>query len=189
MNEAGLQSGDALLIVDVQNDFCEAGSLPVPGGDTVVPEINRMIAGAVSAGIPVIASRDWHPVGHCSFEDQGGPWPVHCVQDTPGASFHPDLRLPDDAVRVSKGTAFDQDAYSAFDGTGLKSYLDRIGVKRLWVGGLAQDVCVLATVKDACANGFDTHLVTAATRPVFPDKHADTLDEMREAGAVIEDGA
>ena len=150
-----LRQGDALLIVDVQNDF---------------------------------ASRDWHPVDHTSFEQQGGPWPEHCVQDSEGARFHPDLELPDDAIRVSKGTAFDADAYSAFDGTGLASYLRQRDVKRLWIGGLAEDVCVLATVKGACSEGFETHLIVDATRPVDPDKSARVRDEMQEAGAVLEDG-
>lgn len=182
-----LRQGDALLIVDVQNDFCPGGSLAVPDGDAVVPVLNHWIASAREAGIPVFASRDWHPVDHTSFEDQGGQWPEHCVQDTEGARFHPDLQLPDDAIRVSKATAFDADAYSAFDGTGLAGYLRQRGVKRLWIGGLAEDVCVLATVKDACSEGFETHLIADATRPVDPDKSAQVRGEMQEAGAVLED--
>ncbi len=179
-------SDDALLIVDVQNDFCPGGKLEVPEGDTVVPVLNRWIDDAREANILIIASRDWHPVDHISFEDQGGDWPEHCVQDSRGAEFHPGLALPREAIRVSKGTAFDRDAYSAFDGTGLAGYLRQKGIKRLWVGGLAQDVCVLATVKDACKEGFETRLIQDATRPVFPDKADQVLREMESAGAVLE---
>jgi len=183
---ASLQRDDALLIVDVQNDFCPGGSLAVPGGDAVVPVLNRWIEAAREAGIPVFASRDWHPVDHISFRDRGGPWPVHCVQDTSGARFHPELALPEDTIRISKGAAFDRDAYSAFDGTGLAAYLRERGVRRLWIGGLAEDVCVLATVKDACAEDFDTHLIADATRAVDPDQSGVVRAEMREAGAVVE---
>ena len=181
-----LLGGDALLIVDVQNDFCPGGALAVDDGDAVVPVLNQWIASALDAEIPIIASRDWHPVDHVSFAHQGGPWPVHCVQDTAGADFHPELNLPDSAVRVSKGTAFDRDAYSAFDNTGLAGYLHQLGVKRLWVGGLAQDVCVLATVKDACGLGFETHLIIDATRAVSPAESAAVVAQMREAGARVE---
>lgn len=186
MSSPTLDTGDALLVVDVQNDFCPGGALAVDGGDAVIPVLNRWIGSAREAGIPVIASRDWHPVDHVSFRAQGGPWPEHCVQDTHGARFHPDLALPDDAVRVSKGTAFDRDAYSAFDGTGLAGFLHKQGIQRLWVGGLAQDVCVLATVKDACKAGFQTHLIGNATRAVEPDRSRQVLEEMRKAGAVLE---
>lgn len=182
-----LRKGDALIAVDVQNDFCPGGALEVEAGDEVVPLLNVWIETANRIGIPIIASRDWHPVDHCSFETQGGPWPPHCIQDTPGAAFHPDLRLPPQAVRVSKGTAFDRDAYSAFDGTGLAGYLKNRGITRLWIGGLAQDVCVLETVKSACEAGFEAHLLVAATRAVNPDNARASLEEMRRAGATLED--
>jgi nicotinamidase/pyrazinamidase len=178
-----LQSGDALLIVDLQKDFCAGGKLPVPDGDSVVAVINDWIAAARSADVPIIASRDWHPLEHCSFASQGGPWPEHCVQDSEGAEFHDDLALPETAVRVSKGCAFDRDAYSAFDSTGLESFLRRRGVRRLWVGGLAEDVCVRQTVLDACGKGFETLLVPEATRPVDPASRSRVEAEMREAGA------
>ncbi|MGS2744426.1 isochorismatase family protein [Halomonas sp. LS-001] len=184
-----LSEGDAILAVDVQNDFCPGGALAVKDGDKVVPVLNLWLEAAAHNDIPVIASRDWHPVDHCSFHHQGGPWPVHCVQDTKGAAFHSGLQLPSDAIRVSKGTAFDRDAYSAFDGTGLAGYLKQRGVKRLWVGGLAQDVCVLETVKSACQSGFETHLLVAATRAVDLDNAAQSLQAMRQAGAqLVEDG-
>lgn len=181
-----MQPGDALLVVDIQNDFCPGGALAVPEGDAVVPLLNRWIRAAQQAGVPVIVSRDWHPVSHVSFRQQGGPWPPHCIQDSWGARFHPDLELPDDAVRVSKGTAFDHDNYSAFDGTGLGYFLSRQGIRRLWIGGLARDVCVLETVKDACALGFDTHVITAATRPIDSSRADEVLEEMVKSGAVPE---
>ena len=159
----------------------------MPGGDEIVPVLNHWIAGAHARQVPVVATRDWHPVHHVSFSEQGGPWPVHCVQDTKGAEFHPDLDLPADAIRVSKGTRFDEDAYSAFQHTGLASFLRSQGVQRLWVGGLAQDVCVLATVTEGCAEGFEVHVILDATRPVDEAQGAGAIDSMREAGAIIEE--
>ena len=183
-----LKAGDAVLAVDVQNDFCPGGALEVPEGDQVIPVLNAWMRAAHQANMPVIASRDWHPVDHCSFAAHGGPWPEHCVQDTRGAAFHPELALPDNTVRVSKGTAFDRDAYSAFDDTGLAGWLRMKGVKRLWIGGLAQDVCVFHTARDACRHGFTTHVLLEATRAVFPDRSPQVLEELRAAGAAITEG-
>ncbi|MEX2474152.1 nicotinamidase [Marinobacter sp.] len=182
-----LRPQDAVIAVDVQNDFCPGGALGVEGGDAVVAVLNDWLEGAARQGALPVASRDWHPVAHCSFEAQGGPWPEHCVQDTDGAAFHRDLRLPPGTVRVSKGTAFDRDAYSAFDDTGLESFLKSRGIQRVWIGGLACDVCVRATVLDACKLGFETHLIADATRAVNPDQANAVIDEMRAAGAIIED--
>lgn len=180
-----LDSADALLLVDIQNDFCPGGALAIAQGDAVVPVANEWIAAARAARVPVLASRDWHPLEHASFIEQGGPWPVHCVQDTDGARFRADLDLRADDVRISKGNAFDKDANSAFEDTGLASYLHRKGIERLWVGGLAEDVCVLHTVLDACKAGFQTHLITAATRPVDPGARDAVRQQMRDAGAVL----
>ena len=186
-----LSQHDALLVVDVQNDFCPGGALAVPEGDQVVPVLNDWIRAARESGVPVVASRDWHPAGHCSFAEQGGPWPVHCVQDTEGAAFHPELELPDDALVISKGRSPERDNYSAFDDTGLADMLRERGVERVWVGGLAQDVCVRATVLDACDAGFETHLIADATRPVDvePGDGERALEAMRAAGARIEAAA
>jgi nicotinamidase/pyrazinamidase len=180
------QPGDALLIVDVQPDFCPGGALPIAHGDEVVPVLNRAIEAATRAGVPVFASRDWHPRGHLSFVERGGAWPVHCVQDTPGAAFHPDLRLPPDAQIVTKGTRFDKDQYSAFDETGLADELRRSGVRRVWIGGLAEDVCVKATALDARAAGFAVHLIADATRPVTAEGGVRALADMRAAGVLVE---
>lgn len=181
-----LRRGDALVIVDVQRDFCPGGALPIGAGDEVVPVLNRWIEAAVAAGVPVYASRDWHPSRHPSFAELGGPWPTHCVQDSPGARFHPNLALPDSTVVVTKGTRFDKDQYSAFDETGLATELRRRGLTRLWVGGLAQDVCVRATVLDARREGFDTILIADATRGVTPEGCAQANEDMRQAGAAFE---
>lgn len=173
----------ALLLVDIQNDFCEGGSLAVAGSNDIFPVVNEWIRKAQDNGWPIIASRDWHPVDHCSFVERDGPWPVHCVQDTPGAAFHPRMNLPDSAVRVSKGTAFDTDAYSAFDGTQLDSYLKRHGITRLYVAGLALDVCVKATTADALKLGFEVELITSGTRAVNTEASPHVLDELQQQGA------
>jgi len=183
-----LREGDALLVVDVQPDFCPGGALAVEGGDRVVPVLNRWIEAATERGLPVCASRDWHPPRHHpSFEGRGGPWPPHCVQDTPGAAYHPELRLPGEAVLVAKGTRLDRDQYSAFDETGLGAYLRGLGVRRLWVGGLAEDVCVHATALDGRKEGFAVHLIAEATRPVSQEGGRRARDEMRGAGVAIEE--
>lgn len=183
-----LRPGDALLLIDVQPDFCPGGALPVPEGQAVIPVLNEWLeAGRRRGDVAVYASRDWHPPHHPSFESEGGEWPVHCVQDTPGAAYHPDLRLPADALWIAKGTRLDRDQLSAFDETGLAAHLRAAKVRRLWVGGLAQDVCVRASVLDALREGFEVHLIAAGTRPVTALEGTKALREMEAAGAVIED--
>ncbi|MGZ5119274.1 MAG: nicotinamidase [Burkholderiales bacterium] len=176
---------DALLIIDVQRDFLPGGALAVPAGDAVIPVLNRYIALAERHGIPIVASRDWHPRNHCSFRP-GGPWPPHCIAQTEGAQFSPDLRLPRDAIIVSKATDESADAYSAFQGTGLAVDLRARGVQRLWIGGLATDYCVLSTVLDARKEGFDVFLLEDASRPVevHTGDGARAVTRMRDAGAV-----
>ncbi len=148
--------------------------------------LNGWIGVAVTAGVPVYASRDWHPPGHVSFAAQGGPWPEHCVQDTPGASFHPALGLPADAVRIVKGARLDRDQYSAFDDTGLAQHMRARGVRRVWVGGLAADVCVHATALDARRAGFEVHLIMQATRAVSAEGGHKAMAELDAAGVVFE---
>lgn len=184
----GLGPRDALLVVDVQRDFCPGGALAVAEGDRVVPVLNRWIEAARAAGAAIYASRDWHPRTHPSFASEGGPWPPHCIQDDEGAAFHPDLALPPDAHIVTKGTRFDRDQYSAFDETGLAARLRRDGIERVFVGGLALDVCVLATARDALAAGFAVHVLADASRPVDPEAGARALETLRAGGAVIEGG-
>jgi nicotinamidase/pyrazinamidase len=185
---AEIGAGDALLVVDVQNDFCPGGALAVAEGDRVVPVLNCWIERAARAGAPVFASRDWHPPGHVSFAERGGPWPPHCVQGTPGAELHRELRLPAGAVLVSKGTSAERDAYSAFEGTDLALRLRAAGVRRLFVGGLALDYCVRASALDALSYGLE---VVPATRPVDvrPGDGERALTELHAAGVFLEDSA
>jgi len=182
-----IQEGDGLLLVDVQNDFCPGGALPIAEGDQVVPVLNRWITAAVKKRVPVYASRDWHPAGHVSFRGFGGPWPPHCLEDSFGAGFRADLQLPENVVKVTKGVRFDQDQNSAFDQTGFIVRLRADGVKRLWIGGLALDVCVLATVLDACREGFVVGVIREGTRPVTPEGGQEAIEKMREVGAIIID--
>lgn len=182
-----LRQGDAIISVDVQNDFCPDGALPIDNGNDVIPILNECFAQAARTQVLIYASRDWHPANHPSFVSEGGQWPPHCIQDSPGASFHPDLNLPNDAIVVTKGTRFDKDQYSAFDETGLEVELHKRGVRRIWLGGLALDVCVRATALDACKHGFRVHLIKAATRSVSPKGGAKALVEMQRTGIIIED--
>lgn len=186
-----MQQNDALIIVDVQNDFCPGGSLPVPQGDGVVAVLNRYIEQFAAAGLPVIATRDWHPAKTSHFSDYGGRWPAHCVQGTPGAAFHAGLKLPETAIVVSKGTGPDSDDYSGFqavssDGVGLADLLRRRGVERVFVGGLATDYCVKHTVLDALRSGFKVVLIEDGIRGVNlkPDDSRQAVAEMVQAGAV-----
>jgi nicotinamidase/pyrazinamidase len=183
---SAFERADALIVVDVQRDFCPGGALPVERGHEVVPVLNRWIAAATSADVPVYASRDWHPRRHLSFTQSGGQWPSHCLQDSEGARFHPDLTLPDATMIVTKGVRFDRDQYSAFDETGLATDLRTRGVKRVWIGGLAQDVCVRATVLDALREGFATTVIADGTRPITRAKGDEANEEMRRAGARFE---
>ena len=185
-----IESGDVLLVVDIQNDFCPAGALGIAEGDAIIPLINRWIESAISRGAHVIASRDWHPSHHISFKERGGPWPPHCVQGTRGAEFHADLRLPANAVIVSKATHPDRDSYSAFGETTLKDELQRDGVRRLWIAGLALDYCVKETAIDAQNLGYEVHVIADATRAVNaqPGDGDRALQHMRNAGVFIEQG-
>lgn len=146
--------GDALLLVDVQNDFLPGGSLAVPAGDAILPPLNAAIGIFTRRALPIIATRDWHPVNHCSFKSQGGQWPSHCVAGSKGAEFGAGLRIPNTTMVVSKATQPGADAYSGFDGTSLASRLGSMGVRRLFVGGLATDYCVLETVSEALKLGL-----------------------------------
>lgn len=166
MSAIVLGEGDALLIVDLQVDFLPGGQLGVPRGDQVLGPVNRLIAAFATRGLPIVASRDWHPELHCSFAAQGGPWPPHCVAGSAGAAFADAMRLPPDALVVSKADSVDQDAYSAFNGTGLAETLHARGVRRLVVCGLATDYCVLNTVLDGIAAGFRVLVVPDAMRAV-----------------------
>jgi len=176
----------ALIVVDVQNDFCPGGALAVPEGDEVVAPLNRMIREFLERGDLVVKSRDWHPRKTKHFAEFGGTWPVHCVQGTHGAEFHRDL-LDDPRIKVvSKGMG-DENSYSAFDGTDLAEVLHKQGVEEVWVGGLATDYCVKNTVLDAAREGFHVKAIADAMRPVEvqPGDGALAIEEMRARGAEI----
>ncbi len=186
-DKATFRKGDALLIVDVQNDFCPGGALPIEAGDAIVPVLNEWINAAENAGIRIYVSRDWHPESHMSFDSEGGAWPPHCIQDSDGAAFHSELSLPAGAVIVTKGTRFDRDQYSAFDETGLADELARRNVRRVWIAGLALDVCVRATALDAAKEGLEVHLIKTATRPVTLEGGSKALEELERAGVIVEE--
>lgn len=178
---------DALIIVDVQNDFCSGGSLPVPDAKLIIDPINRL----QRFFDYLYFSRDWHPNDHCSFRDNPhfdeGCWPSHCVQNSPGAEFHGDMRIPVDATIIDKATTAEKDAYSAFDGTDLSTRLERRKTKRVFVVGLALDFCVKATALDALQNGFKAFVIRNATRAVFPENEAAVYAELQAAGVELID--
>jgi len=186
MSAIHLEQGDALLIIDLQYDFLPGGALGVAAGHEVIAPINHLIELFRAQGLPIVASRDWHPQDHCSFAPQDGPWPPHCVAGTPGAEFAAELALPDDAIVVSKADTAAVDAYSAFGGTDLAAQLREREVVRVTVCGLATDYCVLNTVTDALEEGFDTLIVPEAMRAVDV-KAGDgsrAMDRMVARGAV-----
>ncbi|MBN2311831.1 MAG: nicotinamidase [Candidatus Hydrogenedentes bacterium] len=178
---------DALIVVDVQNDFCPGGALPVVDGDAVVPVINRLLA---RTRHPVF-TRDWHPANHCSFSDApefvDGSWPAHCVQNTPGAAFHPGLDVPEDARVVDKATDPSYEDYDGFQGTTLGDELRERGVDRVFICGLATDYCVKNTVLGARREGFEVVVVEDGCRAIDvpPGTAAQALAEMRRAGATV----
>lgn len=174
----------ALVVVDVQKDFCPGGALAVREGDKVVPVLNKYIEKFRKAGAPIIFTRDWHPSDHSSFKAQGGPWPPHCIQNSEGAKFHPNLSIPLEVEIVSKADKKDE-AYSFFQGTDLAGKLQQRGIKRLLVGGLATDYCVKETVLDGLKHGFEVYHLDDASRgvEVNPGDSERALKEMVAKGA------
>ncbi len=156
----------ALIVVDVQNDFCPGGALPVPEGDKVVLVLNEYMELFRTRGASIVATRDWHPPNHMSFKPQGGIWPPHCVQNRPGAEFHPQLKLAGEIQIVSKADKPDKEAYSGFQGTDLANWLRAKGITRVFVGGLATDYCVKSTALDAREEGFEAYFLEDASRSV-----------------------
>src|SRR5918996_3394442 len=187
-----MQGKDALVIVDVQNDFCPGGALAVKDGDQVVPVLNRYINRFAQAGLPIFATRDWHPEKTSHFNTGGGPWPPHCIQGSKGAQFHPHLKLPLEAVIVSAGMGSDEDGYSGFlgrddSGAQLADLLRQRGVERIFVGGLATDYCVKHTVIDGLKQGFKVVLLEDAVRGVNlrPGDSKQAIEEMVRSGAEV----
>ena len=182
-----LNDKDALIIVDVQNDFCPGGALAVESGDEVAAKASETGAKFRFNGARIFATQDWHPAGHSSFLEKGGPWPPHCVSGSKGAEFHPSLSLPIGSSIVRKGTNPQEDAYSGFQGTSLEEQLRRLNVKRVFVCGLATDYCVLNTALDACSFGFETYVLTDGIAAVEanPGDGVAGLRRMEEAGAKL----
>lgn len=182
-----LHDGDALIVVDVQNDFLPGGALAVTGGDAVIAPLNCLSGKFAANGLALIFSRDWHPPDHCSFSENGGTWPRHCVAGTHGAEFPGALAIPDSASIVSKATEAGEESYSALQGTGLAATLRDQGVRRVFVGGLATDYCIRATVFDLLDAGFATILLLDAVRAVDvkPGGGENAIREMSAAGAVL----
>jgi len=178
----------ALLIIDVQNDFCPGGALAVPEGDKIVPVLNRYIELFLSKGLPIFVSRDWHPEKTKHFKDFGGLWPKHCIQKTRGAEFHPGLKLPDKIIILSKGMDPEKDSYSVFQGADSqgKSFLNLLsfmGIIELYVGGLATDYCVKESVLDALKNGFKVKLLMDAIKGVNEESSREAIKQMIARGA------
>jgi len=187
-----MPSKDALIVVDVQNDFCPGGALAVRDGDRVIPALNRHIDKFTKAGSPIFVTRDWHPVKTTHFNTSGGPWPPHCIQGSKGAEFHPDLKLPPDTVIVSAGMGSDEDGYSGFlgiddRGQKLADLLRQRRVERIFVGGLATDYCVKHTVLEGLKEGLKVVLLVDSVRGVNlkPGDSERAIEEMLHAGAVI----
>jgi nicotinamidase/pyrazinamidase len=180
-----LKKGDALLIVDVQNDFLPGGSLAVNGSDNIIAPFNRYIEAAQGNGLPIFATRDWHPPNHCSFKEQGGPWPPHCVVDSKGSELSSELNLPPSAVIISKGTEVEKDAYSGFEETDLDERLRSARIRRVLIGGLATDYCVLNTVRDAIKHGYEVLFLQDAIAAVNvqPEDGEKAIKEMTSLGA------
>jgi nicotinamidase/pyrazinamidase len=185
-----MTTNSALLIIDVQNDFCPGGALPVPDGDRVVAPLNRAAELFAAARLPVVATRDWHPAVTSHFSAYGGIWPSHCVQGSRGAEFHPCLQLPQGYLLISKGFEVDTDSYSAFDGCladgkSLRELLAELGVDKLCVGGLATDYCVKESVLAALRTGLKVVVLEDAIAgvDVTAGDSLRAMEEMKAAGA------
>lgn len=181
-----LGKDDALVVIDIQNDFLPGGSLAVPEGNQVIAVLNGYIDGFIKRQLPVLATRDWHPAKHCSFTQQGGPWPAHCIAGSKGAEFASALHLPASVYIFSKATEAEQDSYSDFANPAFKQQLADMAVRRLFIGGLATDYCVLNTVRDALNFHYKVLLLTDAIRAVNVRQKdgENAINEMIQKGAI-----
>jgi len=183
-----MEKNKALVVVDVQNDFCPGGKLGLAEGDKIVPVLNEYMKFFSKKNLSILVTRDWHPAKTIHFEKYGGKWPEHCIQGTRGAQFHPDLRLPKGAIIISKGIYPDKDGYSVFSGedSGGKNFLavlKDLAIDELFIGGLATDYCVRHTALDALAKGFKIWLLTDAIKGVDKQESQYAIREMKAAGA------
>lgn len=178
-----MQARKALLVVDIQIDFCPGGALGVREGDQIIPTVNKYVDLFLKKRLPVFVSRDWHPQDSKHFKDAGGPWPVHCVQNTKGAEFHPDFHVPDQAIVLSKGTDPELDGYSVFEARDshnkpFMQLLEEMGVVELYIAGIATDYCVRMTSLDAFESGFVVHVLTDAIKGVDQSDSTRTIAEI-----------
>lgn len=179
----------ALLVVDIQNDFCPGGALGVREGDEIIPGINKYLKLFSQHKLPIFASRDWHPKKTTHFKKYGGVWPVHCIQNTKGAEFHPKLKLAKEAILLYKGMNPQEDSYSVFqaedaNGMSFLNLLKILGIEEIYIGGLATDYCVRFTTSDAIKQGFKVKVLTDAIKGVNlkPDDSDNAIKEMKQAG-------
>lgn len=182
-----IAEGDALIIVDVQSDFCPGGMSPVEDGDMMATRLSDMSMLFHANNGRVFASQEWHPTTHSSFRDNGGTWPTHCVRGTKGAEFHPNLRLPIGSIIIRKGEDPAKTGFSAFEDSSLNSHLRRLEIKRVFIGGIPTEYSVQHTVVDAIQNGFATHLLTDGVSGfnANPDDSDRAIESMVANGAVV----
>ncbi len=182
----------ALVVIDVQKDFCEGGVLPAKNTLSLIQPLNEIIASSINRGVVTVFTRDWHPHDHCSFITQGGPWPPHCVQGTSGAEFAEGLLVPSSSlvIDIEKDSGKANMSYSAFENTNLKQELHKRGITQLAACGIATDYCVRATALDALRCGFQVVVLTDLIRPidVSPNDSINALKEMQDAGATLSSG-
>lgn len=182
-----LNKENALIVVDMQNDFCPGGALQVNDGDRIIPACNKYIEMFENKGLTVYYTADWHPPNHCSFKENGGIWPIHCVQGSKGAAFHPDLKITTNACIIHKGTDPNKEAYSGFEQTELCTHLQKNGIRTLYIAGLATDYCVKNTVIDACYNGYKVIVLLDGVKGVELNlgDSARALKMMKDVGATF----
>lgn len=183
----------ALIIIDVQKDFCEGGVLPASNTLSLIEPLNKAVKWASVNNVLLVFVRDWHPVDHCSFNTHGGPWPPHCVQGSKGAEFAEGLYVPDNSViiDIEKEPDAKNATYSAFENTPLDELLKKNGIAEVFVTGIATDYCVRATALDSYKHGYETTVLTDLIRPIdVLEIDADiALDEMQDTGILLVDSS
>lgn len=191
-SQVTLRKGDVLIVTDMQNDFLPGGALAVPQGDSIIGALNDAVDAFVSAGLPVIMTRDWHPPDHCSFKPRGGPWPEHCVRETTGADFSPLMHRPPDAIIISKATDPNKEQYSAFNGRDaagrtLGENLRILKAARAFIGGVATEYCVFNTGKDILDEKYKLFVFTDGVKAIDVQQGdgEKALKELEKDGAVL----
>ncbi|HEY1481809.1 MAG TPA: isochorismatase family protein [Candidatus Acidoferrum sp.] len=175
----------ALIVVDVQRDFCEGGALAAADTLSLLEPLKKNIDTARRSGAAIVYTQDWHPAEHSSFRVNGGPWPIHCVGGTAGAELMAPLLAKEGDIVVHKGVGVDGAGYSGFEETGLAEQLRELGVERVYVSGIATEYCVRATALDALKEGFETFVIRDLVRAVQPNETTKVIQELSDAGAKI----